>query len=138
MSAKEKFMEAKKKMAEARKEAESILKEVFLESLKDLFESNKKLQHFRFHAYTPYFNDGDECTYGVYCDEPVIILDGEEDDGDSYGYYPDNKEKNDLQNEIARTLYQFDHEDYKTMFGDHVSIQVNRDGTINTEDYEHD
>src|ERR1700678_1132834 len=38
----------------------------------ELFTKHPEMTSFRLKAYTPYFNDGDSCTYSVHLDEPYI------------------------------------------------------------------
>ena len=39
---------------------------------------------------------------------------------------------------VSDFLGNFEDDDLETMFGDHIQIMVARDGTIETEEYEHD
>jgi hypothetical protein len=43
-----------------------------------------------------------------------------------------------MENIVASFLSNFEDDDMKTMFGDHIEVTVNRDGTISTEHHEHD
>jgi len=43
-----------------------------------------------------------------------------------------------LEKVVAKFLDAFEDEDMKTMFGDHMRVTVNRDGNIETEEYQHD
>lgn len=43
-----------------------------------------------------------------------------------------------LEKIVGRFLGAFDDEDMKVMFGDHMRVTVNRDGSIETEEYQHD
>lgn len=43
-----------------------------------------------------------------------------------------------LEKVVGKFLDAFEDEDMKTMFGDHTQVTVNRDGTIEKEEYQHD
>lgn len=43
-----------------------------------------------------------------------------------------------LEKAVAAFLRNFEDEDLQTMFGDHVAVEVGRDGTVETEEYEHE
>jgi hypothetical protein len=58
--------EMNKKLDEARKAASEAVQEVFHEGLKVFFEEYPFVKQIHFTAYTPTWNDGDECTYSCY------------------------------------------------------------------------
>lgn len=101
----------------------------------ELFAQNPELKSFGFKAYTPYFNDGSECKYSVYTEEPDI--NGE--DGDEILYNKEEKYKSlkKLQKSVAEFLGQFDDDVFKEIIGDHVKVTITAKG-IDTDDYEHD
>lgn len=43
-------------------------KQMFTDGMTQLFEENPLLDSFGFTAYSPYFNDGDECVFHIHCD----------------------------------------------------------------------
>jgi len=131
MNAMEKFEEAKAKANEIMNQARAVMKEAFSECAIYLFNENKNLQSFGFHCYTPYFNDGDECIYRVCTEEPDI------NGTNGYEIY-DNEELTQLQAKVSAMLTKFEDSDYKEMFGDHVQVTVNRDGSTDTDHYDHD
>lgn len=51
---------------------------LFSQTTLHLFEKYPLLEQISFTAYTPYFNDGDECVYSAHTDYPEIVYDGEE------------------------------------------------------------
>lgn len=133
-------------------------KELFTKVTKKLFESHPTLESFSWTQYTPYFNDGETCEFGINSDYPKIndsdydsdvfnekIIDyGPYDNATrSYpkrtetinpGYDPSlSKAKED----VVKFLSSVDENVLKDMFGDHVEVKVTRDGT-DTEEYEHD
>ena len=154
MSAAEKFKAAKEIVNKARAEASQIVKEAFSEMVKPVFESNPGLKAFRWTQYTPYFNDGDSCTFNVYSDCASLLHpkdeannyeDGEEDDGigwirepDYYGQWknlqsPLRKAYDDVQSFLSS----FDEDDFMEMFGDHVRITVTPEG-VDVNEHSHD
>lgn len=154
MSAAEKFKAAKKIVNEARAEASQIVKEAFSEMVKPVFESNPGLKGFRWTQYTPYFNDGDSCTFSVHSDWPDLLhpkdeansYDDENEDAEigwihDPSYY--GKHKN-LQsplrkayNDVQSFLSSFDEDDFMEMFGDHVMITVTPEG-VDVNEHNHD
>ena len=61
-------------------EAFEAKKKVFVEDLrkefptmfKELFDKSEKIESFSWTQYTPFFNDGDTCEFGVHCDDPYV------------------------------------------------------------------
>ena len=73
--------ELNKEMDKLRNEMTKESKKAFKIGIKELFNQYTDLNNFAWAQYTPYFNDGDECTFGAYT-ESVYIND------DSDAYYP--------------------------------------------------
>jgi hypothetical protein len=96
---------------------------------KHIFSANPVLVSFGWRQYTPYFNDGEECTFSAntdYFDFTVRNADGgEEEEAQRAG-----KQVDDL-------LSLFTDDDFKLLFGDHVSVKVDSDG-VTTESCDHD
>lgn len=71
-------------LAQRQRELEEEMKAAGEEALKDyfkeIFEQNPDLLAVRWHQYTPYFNDGDPCEFGV--GEPYFRIAGFEDEND--------------------------------------------------------
>jgi hypothetical protein len=154
---KSKYIEAKKKMEDLRKQIEEQAKTFFQEESKEIFAKHPDLERFSWTQYTPYFNDGDECVFGVnrdyiglaMKDEVADVEDDEEEDFDDYETYDyvngkkvyrsDDKltAKQRAGRDVIAFLHLFEDEDYKTMFGNHVRVTVSRDG-VSKDDYEHD
>lgn len=123
---------------------------------KEIFEKTDKIDSFSWTQYTPYFNDGDECTFSVHCDYPYI--NGVDiDDLDWYDwrirYYlkGDEKYKNLLTENPKIDINSFKIvEEFKelinsipddfliSLFGDHVKVTITKKGDIITDYYEHD
>lgn len=131
------------------------LRKEFPSLLASLFEKSKKIESIGWSQYTPYFNDGDECVFGVN-NEDLYVNGDEQDDAPWYdwrvkyylakGEYQKEIESNPaLDIEECKILQEFKDvlsaipdEFYRDLFGDHVRVTVNKDGTIETEEYEHD
>ena len=129
MSVMTKYTEAKKKMKAALEQANAIVKEAFLEAYNEVFKKYPNIESFSWTQYTPYFNDGDECTFSAQTEYPQLTFtDGTEID---INYESGDDMRCEVAKEIAAVetlLAQFDESDYKEMFGDHVRVVVSRKG----------
>lgn len=96
------------------------------------FEKYKELESFSWAQYTPYFNDGDTCTFSVHND---IYVNGENEyDCD----WVDGSEwKNEFVKSVTKTINGVESDIMEEIFGEGL-ITVHRNGTIETEDYDHD
>lgn len=122
-------------------EANKIVCEVF-----DAFfeKAGEKVEAVRWTQYTPYFNDGDTCTFNVY-DACFKFKEGDEEageDGDGFvDAYGDDFEKlakgvKTVINELQAFLGE--NEDLlEAAFGDHALITATKDG-IENDEYDHD
>ena len=137
---------------EFRKNAQEAFKIV----TKEFFDANPKINSIIWIQYTPYFNDGAECTFAV--NEPSFsnALGADIDDicaGDSYeGYKEDifaisywcEEEAKDLGlninaiKDFTDVIMTSEMEDVmRMMFGSHVKVIATRDG-FDVEEYDHD
>jgi hypothetical protein len=158
---KEKLQELKVKKEELKKQMIEASQDVFKQGMNQIFEKHSVLESFGWTQYTPYFNDGDTCYFNVYIDEPYINGEyGEELDClskkniSNYGTWnrekkiyegrvevdnPNyNKELSEAYDDVYNFLNMFDEDYFLDAFGDHVQITVKKDGTIDTEECEHD
>jgi hypothetical protein len=139
----------KQKINAIKKQKEELTAELrkdFAPMLKPLFEkSNGKIESITWNQYTPYFNDGEECEFSTNFD--YFSINGENiDDIDALDWrikyhLEGDKEKIELYGlveEFKELLNSIDNEFYKDLFGDHVEVTVKADGTVETEEYEHD
>ncbi len=121
---------------------------VVTEGLKELFGNHPTLQQFSWEGYTPYFNDGDECVYGLYGGyaKLVPVPEGCEEDSD-YGidisWVSDKKKEDPAVKECAEVYHALEsiRSILKTIFGDHCRVVASRaDGgiSVETEEVEHD
>lgn len=134
-----------------KKELDERAKELFKAASKSLFEENPSLESFGWKQYTIYFNDGDECNFSVYADEPDI---NDESGYEIYdmSYQLDKKKDVDEEDEEVKTqrelirlqevvrefLQAFPEEVLERMFGDHREIRVTADDVETTSYQDHD
>jgi hypothetical protein len=153
-----KINEIKERIASINKQKEELvagLRNDFAPMFKELFDkSNGKIESFGWVQYTPYFNDGDECNFGVNCDYPYI--NGQSiDEIDSLdwrieyflkkdGRYAEHKtdewdiELFKIVEEFKDVINSIDDEFLKDLFGDHVLVTVHSDGSVTISEYDHD
>jgi len=149
--------------AAAKAEFKAKAEAAFKVAVKQLFEAVPDLTMIRWTQYTPYFNDGEECTFRM--NEPVFT-NANEDDRDnftSYGEYDGDIEDASTEGlwmfgsnvyssdpkprdpKVVKLLDEFDdmlqtpefEELARDMFDDHVTVTVTRNG-IDVEEYDHD
>ena len=99
--------------------------ELFKALLSPVFENFPEVNSISWTQYTPYFNDGDECTFGVRNDYPEV-------NGEEVDY------KSKLLKDIVENLQAIDEDIYKFAFGDHVKVTIHRDGKVEIDEYSHD
>lgn len=125
------MQELKDRMAQLQTEYFAAAKTEFATASRGLFDANPKLESFSWTQYSPYFNDGDECTFSAHIDYPEV--NGIEEYGD--GYDEDAAEK------VKEFLGAFEESVLEEMFGNHKKVTVTRgeDGpVVETEEYDHD
>ena len=138
MSMKERYLELKVKLDELKEKITKEYQSAFCEICKELFDNNPTIEAFRWNQYTPYFNDGESCEFGV--NSPFIKIVGLElsEDDDEYGdsffceYFFDKKYRKEYKavEELTKTF----EGSFRDMFGDGVTVTVNREG-VETEEY---
>lgn len=140
---KQSFDDYKVRMAEYRKKMEEEGKAFFSELVKPVFEKYPQLERISWTQYTPYFNDGDPCTFSSGASYPSMKFAGTaaEDDDDeheeSYFKNDDASDEAECYRMAVQVLDSFDDDDYEMLFGDHARVILNPSG-IEVEDYEHD
>lgn len=159
----DKFAVLKEKQEEIKKLKKEMIEasnKIFTELTKTIFEEHPKVKSFGWSQYTPYFNDGDTCTFSAHTD--YIYINGDSaDEADwmsettitNYGtwnrekrvyegrtevpnlnYDPELVKAND---EIREFLRNFDEDFFMSQFGDHAEITVTAEG-VSVDEYEHD
>ena len=132
-----------------------------------LFETHPRLSQFSWRQYTPYWNDGDACSFSANTEYPRIKLVREDAvqeslfessaivDGDAAGYEEDDDDENmevwvskeDRKNptadqkiyiDVIDFLAQFTEDMYLEIFGDHVTVTISRSGGISVQEYDHE
>jgi hypothetical protein len=127
-------------IAALKKQIDAIAKDAFREQCQDLFATQPALIAFSWTQYTPYFNDGENCEFGVNTDSPDIQVDGEEDLDEFYysSYSKTPPTPRDLVGmEVVKFLQVYGEDDLLSMFGDHAKVTVTRSG-VDVESYDHD
>lgn len=76
MSTTEKMKELLERKEALNKEISAISQTVFAESSTELFNKHPLLQSFSWTQYTPYFNDGDICSFGVNEEPSFVTING--------------------------------------------------------------
>jgi len=140
------FEDLKDEIEEIRVAQNEVLtqtKETLIAALKAFIKEHKELEQLTWTQYTPHFNDGDACIFGVRSLE--VKIEGDEELYDTY-YFKGNKQKtvsnskeivaalNDLEtfmNEETTEIV------LKKEFGDGVRVIVTRK-SIEVEDYDHE
>jgi hypothetical protein len=155
----------KQKLAALKEDYKKTAEAMFHEGVKELFELHPSLDSFGFRAYSPYFNDGGECTFSALTDYPYI--NGYDDDespmeehfkpreGDSNiwkktGHWEYSKgyrnrvwidgdaELDVMVKDVKEFLSSFDNDVWQDLIGNHVIVRISKDG-IETEEYvDHD
>ena len=102
-----------------------------MSALQKVFEGDNPPYCISWTQYAPYFNDGDECVFGVN-DIEVFLT---EEDFDEYDY-------SDRDNPVVGELYNFSRSElgeqiFKSVFGNHSKVVVTKDG-FEVEEYDHD
>lgn len=144
-----------KKIEELNKELKEGFKDALKESSDALFLKYPKLESFSWTQYTPYFNDGEPCEFGIN-EEPYSLIFNNVDIGE----YSDNDSvyswKTESLSEFGKTLFT-NLQEYQELKGDVVNfiddltkmestvrsllgeglVVVSRDG-VEVEDYDHD
>lgn len=159
----DKFAILREKQEGIKKLKEEMLEEsnkIFTEMTKVIFEEHPKVKSFGWNQYTPYFNDGETCTF--FANTDYIYINGMSVDESewineniitSYGtwnreekVYKDRTEVPNLNydselvkanDEIKEFLCNFDEEFFMSQFGDHAEVTVTAEG-VSVDEYEHD
>lgn len=139
------FMKKKEELVEE-------LRKDFPKMLQPFFDRCPLLKKFSWTQYTPYFNDGDECTFGVniHMDDYYINEDVEgavaffipryyREDKDVLTRFPEgNMEYSKIMDELETLLNTIPDDFYRDLFGDHVQVTIHSTGEVDVEDYSHD
>ena len=127
-SLQEQFTAFKTQVEDLRMQLQHTGEQFLIEHFKEIFLKNPKLEKVSWSQYTPYFNDGEECTFSS--NHEYADIEGE---GLEYG----EPAYESIKNSIREFLSQFDDELMKNLFGDHVQLIVTKEG-ISVEEYDHE
>lgn len=128
--------ELTEKLSKVHAEIQKLGKEAFVEVYKPLFEKHSNVESIRWTQYTPYFNDGESCEFGVNDIELYSSKDGKYHDAWSLKYYKSDLAE--LANKFSELHTSIDDKIFSTVFDDHVQVTISRDGNIEVEEYSHD
>jgi hypothetical protein len=122
----EQFSTFKAEVEELRMKLQKTGEQFLAQNFKELFEKYPKLETISWSQYTPYFNDGEECTFR-----------SNHKYADIEGIDYNDKEYEIIEKELQDFMGQFDDELLCNLFGDHVQLVVSKEG-ISVEDYDHE
>jgi hypothetical protein len=143
----EKLRDIQDRIAELRYELNDKARGAFAEGFAIFFKDNPEIEDIHWRQYTPYFNDGDACEFGV-CDI-YFKLKGTEEEGGDYDdgrvtpwcyVYEDKSREGDRLHLAMQSMSKFlesSEEALEDAFGDHVEVTVTRD-EIRVDEYYHD
>ena len=106
--------------------------------LKELFEQHPEVKKIQFTAYTPYWNDGEECTYWCNASSADINnseYDDEDDEDDEDEILP--KVSSQVRDIFQDALNQLDDDTWFDIVGDHALVTITPEG-IDVQEYEHE
>ena len=141
---------------ELQKKFQATAQALFKETTKEFFDKNPNVTAIVWTQYTPYFNDGDTCEFGVndatftnapdpsnvrwgeYDGDEEVAADGSEIFAwESWGDAPEGLNV-EMCKAFDRMICSSEMEDVmKAMFGDHVKVVATREG-FDVDDYDHD
>lgn len=131
MNALDRFVKQKREYDEAiRRDGEKAFKEF----LKEWFEKNPEVYGVKWRQYTPYFNDGEPCEFGVYEVYSYKTKEAFESGDDPYDC--DGAEEVYGKGTLEETLGNIE-DILEAAFGDHVEVSATRD-EITVDEYSHD
>ena len=132
------FYKLKDEIEKAKKRYANELKSTLGNTIKEILSTSDKIETIGWTQYTPYFNDGDSCEFGV---NELYYVNGEDVDETDWLNGSESEEDkkevalfercSDLIGSIAEDLM------YE-MFGDHCLVTIGKNGSIDVEEYDHD
>lgn len=125
MNSNEKLKALANEIKNLKKELTQKAKDGLMVCLKELFEQHPEVKSLHFTAYTPYFNDGDECTF--LCGAHYATFNEDED----------AEVSSDVTDIFHGALAQLDNDTWKDIVGDHALVTITPQG-INVAEYDHE
>lgn len=146
------IQEVNEAQAEYQRKAKEAVGKVF----KKFFEDYPEVKYITWDQYTPYFNDGDECVFGMNEVYFLAKTRDEVEDEEEYDKYDFNEEfswympyswqegkfvpskqmKKDM--DSVKSFMYSNERIFQSVFGDHVTVTIMPDGSSTTEEYDHD
>jgi hypothetical protein len=130
--------------------------EIFKLAFKEFFDANPEVKVVGWRQYTPYFNDGDACTFNCYASY-AFVSNAVDYDNVRYGEYegddetvwindPDYGDHNEElipesvsanSDALRKLLSKISDDVFMDMFGDHCKVFATREG-FDVQEYDHD
>lgn len=98
----------------------------------EIFDKDENIKSIGWSQYTAWFNDGEECEFGAPHNVFINDIDEWDDDKD------ENVDYDEIYNLVEDTVGVIDGDLLRFSFGDHIKVTINRDGSYETEEWEHD
>jgi hypothetical protein len=142
----ESVKDLKKIIEEAQKTVHAKGEDALKKAFAELFDTYPEIKAIRWDQYTPYFNDGDSCEFGVHsfdaCFEDTVEEDAEREvNGMTFeylGYGFKERGRHPKASEAIKDLERAIPEDVMlAVFGDHAEIVATREG-FDVLEYSHD
>jgi hypothetical protein len=114
-------------------------REVMQVAFREFFDANPDVEAFRWTQYAPYFNDGEACVFSVHRGDyefRTAATDEEFEDEYFDGFADGAAEA--WTATITAILAPITDDELLEMFDDHAQVTVNRDGSLESEEYSHD
>ncbi len=125
------IMELVAQYNELRKKMVDNLEESLKTAFNEILANQEEITSVSWTQYTPYFNDGDTCTFWVNSDS--LYLNGED-----YEEMEETPVVEKTSTEISNLLYEIPDDLLQSVFGDHVKVTFTKDKGFTTEEYYHD
>jgi hypothetical protein len=129
MSYLEKYDTLRKQMDAARMQMKQIAEQCIKEGFQSIFDEYPHVESIWWTQYTQYWNDGEPCHFHVRTSSLEVICDENSSEDDPWF--------NDAYGKAEALLEAFDEGDMEAVFGDHVQVNVTRDG-FEVSEYDHD
>jgi hypothetical protein len=123
----------------AREAAKTGTQAALKEAFKEVFAAHPGLKAVKWTQYTPYFNDGDACVFGVhdwYARVGGQETGGDDDDGFLGSYELRESAAKGAADHLSQLFKALDDDAMQAAFGDHCEVVATRDGFA-VEKYEH-
>ena len=135
----EKLKQIQGQIQEARAEMQRNGQEALKEAFVEFFNTHPEVSGLQWAQYTPYFNDGDPCTFRR--DDMDVQLAADEDGDFHYSQYSLSEELKADWDKATKNIDDleglFENELAEVLFGDSVKVTATIDG-FEVEEYDHD